>query len=117
MMTVRIRVFMILFTLFFFWFIIKTIRKAKMSKDLASIWLLLAMGILVVALIPQIADLLAFVLGIETVSNVIFIVAIFILFGLCFFLFVQVAILEYRLNNLIQRLGIQEKEERDREKA
>lgn len=114
MMTLRIRIFMILFTLMFFWFITKTIKKSKMSKDLASIWILLAMGILILAIVPQIADVVAFLLGIETVSNVIFIITIFILFCLCFFLFIQVAVLEYRLNNLVQRLGIKEKEDAEK---
>ncbi|MCF0110077.1 MAG: DUF2304 domain-containing protein [Erysipelotrichaceae bacterium] len=115
MMTFRIRVFIILFTILFFLFVIRTIRKAHISKDMATIWILWGLGLVVIGLFPQIMEIIANILGIENVSNTIFIIMIFVLYCLSFFLFIKVSVLENRLNTLVQRLGIDEKNRRDAE--
>lgn len=115
-MSIQLRFFLILFSVLFFVFVLLYIRKSKMSLDSASLWVLWSLGVVFIAFFPEIITWLSHILGIAAPMNTIFLVMIFLLYALVFFAYVKMSLTEEKLKNLIQRLGIEENENRNEKK-
>lgn len=109
-MSIQLRFFLILFSILFFFFVLLNIKKSKMSLDSASLWVLWSLGVILIAFFPEIITWISHILGIAAPMNTVFLVMIFLLYVLVFFSYVKLSLLEDKLKNLIQRLGIEENE-------
>ncbi len=72
----------------------------------ALIWVLIAAGMIITAIFPELAFLVAALVGIETPSNLIFFLSIVSLLGICFSLTIIVSRQEHQIRRLIQLLSI-----------
>ncbi|MEI5994926.1 DUF2304 domain-containing protein [Candidatus Enterococcus mansonii] len=105
-MSVVLRMELLVFSLLFFVYIIRSINKNIFLLKNAIRWLFISMGLVIVAVFPKLPEWLGVKLGFETTSNFLLIVAIFIL------LFIEVknsALLSKQQNQiklLIQELSI-----------
>lgn len=115
-MTVQLRFFLILFSILFFLFVLLNIKKSKMSLDMASLWVIWSLGVILIAFFPELISWLSSILGIIAPMNTIFLVMIFLLYSLVFFAYVKISLLEDKLKNLIQRIGMEENEKHHEEK-
>jgi hypothetical protein len=86
MMTLKLRLIIIFVILLGVAFIVNLIRKRRLELKYALTWMILAVGLLVIVLIPGLLEKLAVALGIYNVMNMVFFVgfifAIILIFGL-----------------------------------
>lgn len=81
-----------------------------MSLNMASIWIVWGVGVILIAFFPEIITWLGGLMGIYSQLNTIFFVMLAILYMLVFYLFVKISILEEKLKNMIQAAGIRTKD-------
>lgn len=86
MMTLKLRLIIIFVILLGVAFIVNLIRKRSLELKYALTWMILAVGLLVIVLIPGLLEKMAVALGIYNVMNMVFFVgfifAIILIFGL-----------------------------------
>jgi hypothetical protein len=86
MMTLKLRLIIIFVILLGVVFIVNLIRKRSLELKYALTWMILAVGLLVIVLIPGLLEKMAVALGIYNVMNMVFFVgfifAIILIFGL-----------------------------------
>ena len=114
-MTLKIQIILILSTIIFFAFLVKTIKKSKMTTDLATIWIIFGLLLIIIAIFPQIIYFVGNLIGILSPMNTLFMISIFGLLCLVFYLFTKITLLETRLTSLIQNEGIYRKRNEDNE--
>ncbi len=109
-MQIQLRLLLILGSIVFFMYILRFIKKSKMSLNMASIWIVWGVGVILIAFFPEIITWLGGLMGIYSQLNTIFFVMLAILYMLVFYLFVKISILEEKLKNMIQAAGIRTKD-------
>ncbi len=92
-----------------------TVTKKIMQLKYAFIWFVFSLLLIVVAVFPQIVFKLTDLLGIQTPSNFIFLIAIFVILGICFSFSLIVSKTDRSIRKLIQTVSIEnfESEEKD----
>ncbi|MFK4567197.1 DUF2304 domain-containing protein [Enterococcus sp. UD-01] len=101
-----LRIEMLLFSLIFLGYIVRSINKNVFLLKNAIRWLIIAVGLVIVAVFPNLPEWLGHKLGFETTSNFLLIAAIFVL------LFIEIknsALLSKQQNQiklLIQEISI-----------
>ena len=110
----RLQFFMIAISIVVFLSILHYIRKSKLTTQMAVIWVLWSMGLVIISIFPQIVYNLVKLLGITTTMNGLFMIMIFIVYCLVFFLYLKVSILETKLNVLAQDQAIHNKKTEER---
>lgn len=101
-----LRAVLIVGSLLFLIFLIISIKKSKITNDVATLWILFSLIILVLSIFPEIIVSLVKALGIDSPVNGVYLIFIALLLALCFVLFVKVSTLENKLNDLVQKIGI-----------
>ena len=84
-----------------------------MSLDSAALWVLWSLGVVFIAFFPEIITWISHILGIAAPINSVFLIMIFLLYALVFFAYIKVSLLEEKLKNLIQKLGMEEEKHRN----
>lgn len=87
-------------------FVVRSIRRAQFDTNDSLFWLLLSLGLLILALFPSISYFLANVLGIQSPSNFIFLVIIALLLVREFTLQVKLSQLQRKTVTLTQELAL-----------
>jgi hypothetical protein len=119
MMTLKLRLIIIFVILLGVAFIVNLIRKRRLELKYALTWMILAVGLLVIVLIPGLLEKLAVALGIYNVMNMVFFVgfifAIILIFGLTMSMSRNsdrvrkmaqyIALNEYRIRNIQKNAG------------
>ena len=113
-MGLRLQFFMIAISVLVFLAIMHFIRKSRLTTQMAVIWILWALGLVIISIFPQIIYSLVKLLGITTTMNGLFIIMIFIVYCLVVCLYLKVSILETKLNALVQEQAIRSKEDTER---
>lgn len=72
-------------------FVLWNIIKNKMNIAYAMIWILWAIGMVTISLFPQIVAWVTNLLGIQTQSNAVFLITIFLLYILTFYLYLTIS--------------------------
>ena len=90
--------------------IVRYIRKSRLSTNMAVIWVLWSLGLVLISVFPNIIYGLTSLLGIISPMNSLFLIMVFILYLLVFFLYLKISILENKLNSLAQHIGISEEQ-------
>ena len=85
----------------------KYIKKAKLSTDIAIVWILWAVGLIVMSLVPGVVSSVTKILGIYAPINAVFLIMIFLLYCLVFYLCIRMSMLEDKVKNLVQYVAMQ----------
>ncbi len=107
---IALRVALILMSVITFFFIIKQIRKNKIEIGESLFWIVMSIVLIVVSVFPQIPEFFAKLLGIQSPSNFVFLVAIFFIMMKLFTQSVEVAKQKQKLKSLIENVALKEKE-------
>lgn len=107
-MTIQLQIMLIVFSILFFLVILKYIKKARLSTDIAIVWILWAIGLIVMCLVPGAVNLMTRMLGIYAPINAVFLIMIFLLYCLVFYLCVRMSMLEDKVKNLVQHVAMQD---------
>lgn len=86
--------------------VVYTVHKRVLELKYSIIWLVISLILIIVACFPQLAYAAADCLGIETPSNLIFLLALLFLLGMCFSLSIIVSKLSARQRRLIQLMSL-----------
>ena len=112
-MPIQLQVFLVIISIIVFIAIIRFIKKSKLSTQMAVIWILWSICLILISVFPTIIYNLSKILGIIAPMNTLFLLMMFILYCLVFFLYLRISILEYKLKTLAQHIGIHEKNDTD----
>lgn len=107
-MPILLRIEMIVLSLAMLFIVLKTVSKRKLLVQYALIWIILAIGTFLLAVIPGVAEWLTALVGIETTSNFIYLLAIIALLALTFSLTIIVSKQTQKIKNIIQTVSIEE---------
>lgn len=82
------------------------LRTRRLREKYAAIWLLVALGVCVLGAFPAAVAALAQLVGVETPSNLLFALAVFVLLIVCVQLSVEVTALEEETRTLVEEVAI-----------
>ncbi|MCI5774405.1 MAG: DUF2304 domain-containing protein [Erysipelotrichaceae bacterium] len=114
-MTLNLQLAMIIGALIALGIILHGAIKLRLNVKYAVVWICWALFILLLGIFPKIAQTMAQLLGIATVSNLVFLLMMAILYALSYYSYIKVS----KMNEEIKRLGYEVamlKKERDNEK-
>ena len=72
-------------------FVLRNIIKNRMNIGYAMVWIMWAIRMVIISLFPQIVAKVARLLGIQTQSNAVFLITIFLLYCLTFYLYLRIS--------------------------
>lgn len=113
-MTLYLRIFLLLMAIFVLVVIVRTINKKKLRIQYSFPWILIAVGMLVLAIFPRIAVFLCEITGIQTPSNLIYLIGIIVLLFICFYQTILISRQANRIIRMTQILSIVKKENEDK---
>lgn len=115
-MSIKLQVLLFLVTLFCFFNVVKKVKKGKFKIEYAIVWILVTLGLLVIALFPVISIQLSHLLGIVSPVNFVFLCIIFILGIVVYILSLKVSALEEKIYHLVEYVAVKEKTEDENNK-
>ena len=108
-MSINLRIGLIIVSLFFFFVIVRSVRRNKLRSDYAMGWIVLSLGLVLLSVFPQLAFLVGRLFKVISISNIVFAAVIFMLIVLSYILFTKVSLLEEKQKDLIQEIAILKK--------
>ena len=105
-MSYVLRGILIVGSILFFVYLLINLRKTKISVDMSVIWIFLSCAILLMAIFPQPFITIIKLLGIESAINGVLIFFILALLLLVFYLFRKIALLNFKMVEIAQKIGI-----------
>ena len=105
-MDIRTKIFLIAGSLLFFIFLLRTFKKSKLNIDVVTLWIIFALAMILIAIFPEVVYFFANLIGIESPTNALYLVIIFIMLVMIFFLFVRISKLEIKINKLVETIAI-----------
>ena len=115
-MGIYLRVSLLVMCILTFAYVRRKIRKSQMQVEDSLFWIGFSSVLVVLSIVPDIAYWAADILQIQSPSNFVFLVVLFLLMMQIFLLSIKVSRLENRLKNLIQIYAIADKKNRGEEK-
>ena len=115
-MSVSLRIILLVGAVGMVWYICRSIRKAKTQMKDTIAWLLIALILAVFGIFPSIPIWLAYVLGIESAANMVFLIFIAILLLRNFSLSMRVSMLEDKTVTMAAEVAIRTAENKEVEK-
>ena len=85
--------------------VFELLRRRRLREKYAAIWVVIAIGTVVVAIFPQILRWLADLIGIQTPSNLLFFGSLIVLFAVSLQLSREVGLLEEQSRRLAEEVG------------
>lgn len=112
-MSVALRVLLIVVSLLTVMIVLKKIRKAQLQIEYTLFWVIFCGILVVLSIFPGIAVWFADLLGLQSPSNLIFLVIIFVLMIKIFNQTLEISKLDAKIQKLVQHEALKEKEEND----
>ncbi|WP_216213459.1 DUF2304 domain-containing protein [Amycolatopsis aidingensis] len=86
--------------------VVEMMRRRKLREKYAGIWLIVAVGVVVLAVLPKTAEFLAGLTGVQTASNFVFLLAGVVLALVCLHLSVEVGHLEEEVRTSVEETAL-----------
>ena len=96
----NLQILLLIVSIIVLFFVLWNIIKNKMNIAYAMIWILWAIGMVVISLFPGLVAWITKLLGIQTQSNAVFLITIFLLYCLTFYLYLRISKLNEEIINL-----------------
>lgn len=106
MLDLKLRIILILFSIFFLIFTINKIVKKKMLIGYSIFWFLVSFGLIIISIFDNIVISLSKYLGLETPVNLIFLISIISISFIIIKLMEEISRLKIQVKNLTQELAI-----------
>ena len=108
-MTVTLRVILIVVSVLTCCYVLRKIRKSQMNIADSLFWIILCIVIVLMSIFSNVVSFLSTLVGVESPSNFVFLVMIFVVLVKLFFQSVEISQQKQRFNTLIQKLALKEK--------
>lgn len=102
-----LRIEMLVIAILFVIMVFTTVNRQRLRMSDSLIWLLVSLGLIILALVPQIARWISDLVGIETPANLLYLLGMFFLLAVAFFLTVRVSTMADKVKKLIQTVSIE----------
>lgn len=112
-MSVALRICLVALSIISLFYIIRKIRYSKMQIEYTLFWIVLSIIMILMAVFPQIVYWIAYMLGIMSPANMVYLFIIGILLVKVFMMTIEISNLESKVKALIQEVGISGKEQRE----
>lgn len=109
-MSINLRIFLFFILISFLILILHTIKKKRLLLKYSLLWLAASLFMAICIIFPQILNLICTLLGIELVSNLVFLIGFFILLILTFALTIIVSEQKKKIILLLEEVSIIKKE-------
>lgn len=109
-MNTHLRIFLTLLIIIGIYMIFKTIKKKKLSMKYGMYWTIVFALMLVIIIFPSIVEWLANICGFKEAPNMLFLIAIFLLFYIVFNIYTSISKLIENNKSMAQELSILKKE-------
>ena len=109
-MYIALRVALIIMSVITFFFVINQIRRSKIEIGESLFWIVMSVILVIISIFTQIPAFFSRLLGIQSPSNFVFLVAIFFTMLKLFTLSIEVAKEKQRMKSLIENVALKEKE-------
>lgn len=106
-MSIILRIELIILALVFVTLVFNAVNRGKLWLQYSLIWLLISCGLLIVAFFPEVLEWLAAFMQIEVTSNLVYLIAIFVLVVITFYLTKIVSKQSEQIKTLIQVCSIE----------
>lgn len=116
-MSIMLRILLISMSVLSLVYVVWRIRNSKMQIEYALFWIVLAALMIVLSVFPQIVYWITIKMGMISAANVVYLFIIAILLLKVFMMTIELSSLENKVRELVQQLGIDEKERADERKA
>ena len=110
-MSIALRVLLIIVSVMNTLNILRRIRKSKLQIDYSIFWLVFSMILIVIAVFPQIVIKLAQIIGFQSPVNMVFLLVIFALMFKSFQSTLEISQLQYKIEELTQKIALEEHKE------
>ena len=112
-MSVALRICLVALSIISLFYIIRKIRYSKMQIEYTLFWIVLSIIMILMAVFPQIVYSIAYMFGIMSPANMVYLFIIGILLVKVFMMTIEISNLESKVQALIQEVGISGKEQRE----
>lgn len=109
-MNVFFRVLLIVVSLFFFWYILRKIRKSQLQIEHSIFWVTLSVVFIIFSIFPKTVYFLTNLCGMVAPVNFLFLAMIFILLLKIFTMSIRMGQMEEKIKNLTQQVAIRNNE-------
>ena len=116
-MSIMLRILLISMSVLSLVYVVWRIRNSKMQIEYALFWIVLATLMIVMSVFPQIVYWITIKMGMISAANVVYLFIIAILLLKVFMMTIELSSLENKVRELVQQLGIDEKERADEKRA
>lgn len=86
--------------------VVEMLRRKKLREKYAIWWLVVGIATLVLAAFPQLLGVVAQLVGVQLPSNLLFILSILMLFGVCLHLSWEISVVEEETRTLAEEVAI-----------
>ncbi|WP_099469139.1 DUF2304 domain-containing protein [Konateibacter massiliensis] len=114
-MSLAFRIILILASLLTTLYIVRKIRYSKLQIEYAIFWIILSFLLILISIFPMLVTIPTNLIGMQAPVNFVFLVIIFILLIKAFMQTIEHSQLENKLNDLAQKIAIDEKLSRDKQ--
>lgn len=114
-MSFAFRIILILASLMTTLYIVRKIRYSKLQIEYAIFWIILSFLLILISIFPVLVTLPTNIIGMQAPVNFVFLVIIFILLIKAFMQTIEHSQLENKLNDLAQKIAIDEKLNREKQ--
>ncbi len=109
-MSAFFRILLIVVSIFFFWYILRKIRKSQLQIEHSIFWVVLSLVFIVFSVFPRTVYFFTNICGMVAPVNFLFLAMIFILLIKIFTMSIRMGQMEEKIKNLTQQVAIQNNE-------
>jgi hypothetical protein len=114
-MSFAFRIILIIASFMTMIYILKRIRHSKLQIEYAIFWIILSFILILISIFPLLVTIPTNIIGMQAPVNFVFLVIIFILLIKAFMQTIEHSQLEKKLNDLAQKIAIDEKLNREKQ--
>ncbi|MBB5887678.1 DUF2304 domain-containing protein [Lactovum miscens] len=115
-MTLTLRIILIIGSLATTYYVARQVRKGNIEINHSLFWVLFSIFLLLTSIFPQYLAVLTHLMGIYSISNMIFLLIIFILVLKLFQNSVSISKLEEKINSIVQESALKDLEKNENDK-
>lgn len=112
-MSIFLRIILVVISMLSMLNILKRVRRFKLQIEYSIFWIIFSILLILVAIFPQSMFALAELMGIQSPANMVFLFVIFVLLIKTFNLTLEISQLQYKLQELVQKIALDEKEKNE----
>ena len=113
----QIRIVLFVGSVLSFFIVVRNIKKRKIRMEDGIFWIVIGFMLVILSIFPQIAVWLAGVFGVQSASNFVFLLVIFLLGAHQFTLSIKISGLNVKISELVQNEAVTDMLERESGKA